>query len=66
MELSRKAMIIGVILTILCTAVGVVCLILRPTVFTWIMFAVILVLCVFQAVCLYLFAKKSKKTDENK
>jgi len=63
MELTKKAMIIGIILTILCTTVGVVCLCLRPTTFTWIMFAVILVLCIFQSVCLYLFAKKAKKTE---
>ena len=60
MELTKEAMIIGVILTILCTAVGTVCLCLRPTTFTWIMFAVILVLCIFQSVCLYLFARQLK------
>ncbi|MBQ7579083.1 MAG: hypothetical protein IJT25_00930 [Clostridia bacterium] len=64
MELSKKAMIIGVILTILCTAVGTICLCLRPTTFTWIMFAVILVLCIFQSVSLYIFAKKLKEVEK--
>lgn len=69
MELNKKTMTIGVVLTLLCVAVGVVCLAVRPTTFTWIMFAVILALAIFQAVTLWYFAKKignETKTNEQK
>ena len=58
MELNRKAMILGIILTLLCTAVGLVCLIVSPTTFTIIMFCVIVALAVFQAVAIWLLARK--------
>ena len=58
--MSKKAMIIGIVLTIICTVIGVICVCLRPTTFTWIMLGAILALCIFQAVVLYLSAKKTK------
>ncbi|MBQ7452735.1 MAG: hypothetical protein IJS68_00515 [Clostridia bacterium] len=60
MGLSKKAMIIGVVLTLVCAIVGVVCVCLLPTTFTWIMLGAILALSIFQAVVLFLAAKKSK------
>ncbi len=65
MELSRKSMVIGVILTLICVAVGIICLAVSPTTFTWIMFAVILALAIFQAVALWYLVKKINLDTNN-
>lgn len=64
MELSKKSMIIGIILTLICVAVGVICLAVNPTTFTWIMFAVILALAIFQAVALWYLVKKMNPEEK--
>lgn len=63
MEYNRKSMILGVIITLLCVAVGVICLALNANTFAWIMFAVILALAIFQAVSFWYFAKALRKEE---
>lgn len=65
MELNKRSMVIGVILTLICVAVGVVCLAVRPNTFTWIMFAVILALSIFQAISLWYMVKKLNESEES-
>ena len=65
MELNKRSMVIGVILTLICVAVGVVCLAVRPNTFTWIMFAVILALSIFQAIALWYMVKKLNESEES-
>lgn len=65
MELNKRSMVIGVILTLICVAVGVVCLAVIPNTFTWIMFAVILALSIFQAISLWYMVKKLNESEES-
>ena len=65
MELNKRSMVIGVILTLICVAVGVVCLAVRPNTFTWIMFAVILALSIFQAISLWYMVKNRNESEES-
>ena len=58
MEMNKKALILGTILTLICVAVGLVCLIVSPTTFTIIMFCAIVALAVFQSVALWLIVRK--------
>jgi|GEM_PF-6944867 len=60
MELSKKSMVIGIILTLVCVVVGIVCLIINPTAFTIVMFAAIVALALFQSIAFWLLVRKKK------
>lgn len=65
MKFNKKTMIIGVIITLLCLAISIVCVVLRASVFAWIMFGLILALSIFQAICLWMFAKEAREEKES-
>lgn len=64
MKLNKKTMIMGIVLTLICLAVSIVCVVVRASVFSWIMFGVIMALSIFQAVCLWMFAKEEREKNE--
>lgn len=56
--MNRRTLILGIILTLLCDIVGLICLIVNPNTFTIVMFLVIVALTVFQAIAVWLLARK--------